>query len=166
MTEPERRRLARILGMLGSEHEGERQNAALQAEAFRKRHGMTWEQMLSLTPNEAQRPAWAPPEPPPQSDVYADDEIRRRQWQAEIRAKAEAERHQWKERARHAAEATAKPEPEPEPPPPTPRQPKVYLFVHPLIMEKCRRAFSVAVIGCFVSVWPAFLIYCLIRAVE
>ena len=65
MTEPERRRLARILGMLGSEHEGERQNAARQAETFRKRHGLTWEGMLSLTPNEAQRPAWAPPEPPP-----------------------------------------------------------------------------------------------------
>ena len=124
MTEPERRRLARILGMLGSEHAGERASAALQAEAFRKRHNMTWEQMLALPAVET-----AP------------------------------------ERSKPAPE----PAPEPEPPPPPPRRPKVYLFVHPLVMEKCRRAFSVAiigVIGCFASVWPAFFIYCLIRAVE
>ena len=46
MTDAERRRLARILGMLGSEHEGERQNAARQAEAFRKQHGLSWEDLI------------------------------------------------------------------------------------------------------------------------
>jgi hypothetical protein len=36
--------------MLGSEHAGERAAAGLQAEAFRKRHGLTWEAMLALPP--------------------------------------------------------------------------------------------------------------------
>ena len=35
--------------MLGSEHEGERSSAALQAEAFRKRHGLTWEGDAGVT---------------------------------------------------------------------------------------------------------------------
>jgi hypothetical protein len=83
MTAADRRKLAAILGMLGSEHAGERASAALQAEAFRKRHAMTWEEMLALppvevvvepepvwTPSEPPRPAWtpppaAPPPPPP-----------------------------------------------------------------------------------------------------
>jgi hypothetical protein len=52
--------------------------------------------------------------------VYANDEARRRQWQAEIRAKAEAERHQWKERARRAAETADKKEATRPPPEPTP----------------------------------------------
>jgi hypothetical protein len=70
MTAAKRQRLARILGMLGSEHAGERASAALQAEAFRKRHGLTWEQMLSLpaVPMEQwARPAWVPPEPRPKA---------------------------------------------------------------------------------------------------
>ena len=46
MTDTERQRLAAILGMLGSEHEGERAAAALQAEAFRRKHGLTWEQLV------------------------------------------------------------------------------------------------------------------------
>lgn len=121
MTAAERQRLARILGMLGSEHAGEQAAAAFQAEAFRKRHGLTWEAMLSLPPVTER------PEPPPrdaskeaaeakaradaEAKVREADEVRRRQWQAEIRAKAEAEaeRHQWKERARHAAEEAARP---------------------------------------------------------
>jgi hypothetical protein len=97
--------------MLGSEYPGEQAAAASQAEAFRKRHGLTWEAMLSL-PAVTERP-----EPPPrdaskeaaEAKVREADEVRRRQWQAEIRAKAEAERHQWKERARHAAEEAARP---------------------------------------------------------
>jgi hypothetical protein len=70
MSAAERARLARILGMLGSEHAGERAAAALQAEAFRKRHGLTWEGMLSLPaiPMEQwARPAWVPPEPRPKA---------------------------------------------------------------------------------------------------
>ena len=49
MTPADRAKLARILGMLGSEHAGERASAALQAEGFRKRHAMTWEEMLALS---------------------------------------------------------------------------------------------------------------------
>ena len=66
MTDRDRARLAAILGMLGSEFEGEQASAARQAEAFRKRHGLTWEQMLATPPPEiveVVRPA--PPEPPP-----------------------------------------------------------------------------------------------------
>jgi hypothetical protein len=76
MTSTDRRRLAAILGMLGSDHAGERAAAGLQAEAFRKRHGLTWEQMLtSPSPSwarpweqseqEAPQPPPAPPPPPP-----------------------------------------------------------------------------------------------------
>jgi hypothetical protein len=69
MTPSDRARLARILGMLGSEHAGERASAALQAEAFRKRHGMTWEEMLALPAVEVvaePEPVWTPPpERPP-----------------------------------------------------------------------------------------------------
>jgi hypothetical protein len=70
MTAAERQRLARILGMLGSEHAGERASAGLQAEAFRKRHGLTWPELLALPPVEAmpQGPKPSPPptpEPPP-----------------------------------------------------------------------------------------------------
>ena len=65
MTATDRQRLARILGMLGSEHAGERASAALQAEAFRKRHGMTWEEMLALPPNEiVVESVWTPPPAP------------------------------------------------------------------------------------------------------
>jgi hypothetical protein len=73
MTDADRSRLVAILGMLGSEHQGERDSAALQAEAFRKKHGLTWEELLALPPIEApeppppqpDRPAWTPPEPAP-----------------------------------------------------------------------------------------------------
>jgi hypothetical protein len=47
MTDAERQRLAAILGMLGSEHAGERAAAGLQAEAFRKKHGLAWDQLLA-----------------------------------------------------------------------------------------------------------------------
>ena len=52
VTPAERERLARILGMLGSEHAGERAAAGLQAEAFRKKHGLTWADLLALPPVE------------------------------------------------------------------------------------------------------------------
>lgn len=68
MTPVERRRLAGILGMLGSEHAGERASAALHAEAFRKQHGLTWAELLASPPVEvteaAPEPVWTPPRPP------------------------------------------------------------------------------------------------------
>ena len=70
MTTAERRRLERILGMLGSEHAGERAAAGLQAEAFRKLHGLTWAELLARPEVEAvevaPEPVWDEPEPPSQ----------------------------------------------------------------------------------------------------
>ena len=104
MTDRDRARLARLLGMLGSEFEGERENASRLIEAFRERHGLTWEQMLALPR--------LTPEPPPrdaakeaaEAKARADAEAHRAA-KAKADAKAEAERHQWKEIARRAAEA-------------------------------------------------------------
>lgn len=70
----ERQRLAAILGMLGSEHAGERAAAALQAEAFRKKHGLTWAELLALRPedlhSESSQPPPPEPEPPPAPRDY------------------------------------------------------------------------------------------------
>jgi hypothetical protein len=58
VTEPERQRLTAILGMLGSTHAGERAAAALQAEALRRKLGLTWAELLASQEDE-------PPSPPP-----------------------------------------------------------------------------------------------------
>lgn len=42
MTVAELERFRKILGLLGSEHEGERSAAALKATAWLKEHGLTW----------------------------------------------------------------------------------------------------------------------------
>ena len=59
MTEADRKRLVAILGMLGSSAAGERDNAARFAEAFRRKHGLSWADLLAVTPPE---PPPAPPE--------------------------------------------------------------------------------------------------------
>jgi hypothetical protein len=46
MTDTERERLAAILGMLGSAHDGERLAAATQAEALRRKLGVSWQNVL------------------------------------------------------------------------------------------------------------------------
>ena len=43
-----RQRMAKILGMLGSEHAGEREAAAKLADALRRESGLTWDQLLGL----------------------------------------------------------------------------------------------------------------------
>ena len=58
MTDADRRRLERILGMLGSSFAGERDNAARFVEAFGVRHGLTWSEMLAL------KSGAEPPKPP------------------------------------------------------------------------------------------------------
>jgi hypothetical protein len=69
MTPADRQHLARILGMLGSDHAGERAAAGMQAEAFRKKHGLSWEEMLSPAAIEPEPTAakpeadWPPYEP-------------------------------------------------------------------------------------------------------
>jgi hypothetical protein len=64
ITTSERARLAAILGMLGSDHAGERAAAGLHAEAFRKKHRLTWAELLALQP-EPEPPRYEPPPPPP-----------------------------------------------------------------------------------------------------
>lgn len=41
-----RSRLTKLLGMLGSDHQGERDNAALAAHKLVKQHGLTWEAVV------------------------------------------------------------------------------------------------------------------------
>jgi hypothetical protein len=85
MTAADRAKLARILGMLGSEHAGERASAALQAEAFRKRHAMTWEEMLATPAVEVVEPVWTPPpepEPEPAPKPAAARQSERAKWDA------------------------------------------------------------------------------------
>jgi hypothetical protein len=53
-------RLARVCGLLGSEHDGEALAAARQAEKIRKKVGLTWEELL--VPSARQRSADPPPE--------------------------------------------------------------------------------------------------------
>ena len=65
MTDAERQRLAAILGMLGSSHAGERAAAALQAEAFRRKHRLTWPELLGIPTVEATPEPDHPPRPPP-----------------------------------------------------------------------------------------------------
>ncbi|MFL5252568.1 MAG: hypothetical protein ACJ8AI_06680 [Rhodopila sp.] len=42
----DRQRLARVCGLLGSDHDGEALAAARQAEKIRKKVGLTWEELL------------------------------------------------------------------------------------------------------------------------
>ena len=44
------RRLARVCGLFGSEHDGEALAAARQAEKIRKKMGLTWEELLVPSP--------------------------------------------------------------------------------------------------------------------
>jgi len=79
MTDADRKRLATMLGMLGSSHAGERDAAGLKIEALRRKYRMTWAELLAVpqpiekvsdpphpsSPPES--PAWTPPPPPPPS---------------------------------------------------------------------------------------------------
>jgi hypothetical protein len=57
--------------MLGSAHAGERDAAARQAEALRRKLGLTWADMLAAQPEQPLPPQSAPPPPrpaPPSTD--------------------------------------------------------------------------------------------------
>lgn len=62
----DRQRLAALLGMLGSDHAGERDNAARAAHKLARSSGLTWGEILAA-PERAPEPAAAKPapEPPP-----------------------------------------------------------------------------------------------------
>jgi hypothetical protein len=66
LSAPDRKRLAAILGMLGSTASGERENAARLAEQFRNRCGLTWAELLAMPPAfpEARGAAAKAPNPP------------------------------------------------------------------------------------------------------
>ena len=74
----ERQRMAAILGMLGSAHAGERDAAARQAEALRRKLGLTWADVLMAQPEQPEPepsaspppPRPAPPAPPPPMTDY------------------------------------------------------------------------------------------------
>ena len=79
MSDADRQRLAAILGMLGSEHAGERAAAALQAEAFRRHHNLTWDQLVGgktiaenvyVEPPSPPPPQQAPEPSPPTPETY------------------------------------------------------------------------------------------------
>jgi hypothetical protein len=65
LNDTDRARLAAILGMLGSNSAGERDNAAQQAERLRRRLGKTWDDLLADRVIYVDRfiPPW-PQEPP------------------------------------------------------------------------------------------------------
>lgn len=76
VTTADRKRLTAILGMLGSNQPGERDNAARLAEQFRIQHGLTWADLLAMPPEpvkpppqpEPAKPASPPPPPPTATD--------------------------------------------------------------------------------------------------
>jgi hypothetical protein len=74
MTDNDRRKLAAILGMLGSASAGERDNAARAAERLRRQMGATWDDMLGpqvvpVPPAPQPQPASPPPPPGGLSDA-------------------------------------------------------------------------------------------------
>jgi hypothetical protein len=52
----DRERLVKLLGLLGSDHAGERDAAALAASRLLKTNGLTWEDALTPRPVERRRP--------------------------------------------------------------------------------------------------------------
>lgn len=69
LTDPDRTRLVRLLGMLGSAHDGERANAASLAHKMLQDRKLTWNDVIAHGPNGAgvdpARPFYQPPPPPP-----------------------------------------------------------------------------------------------------
>ena len=51
-----RAKLAKLLGMLGSDHAGERDNAAQAAHRLVQQHGLTWRQVVTPSPVEKKLP--------------------------------------------------------------------------------------------------------------
>ena len=62
-THRDRESLAKILGMIGSDHDGEVLSAARKANAMVRAAGLTWQQVLLVRPSAAQStpPAWKRP---------------------------------------------------------------------------------------------------------
>jgi hypothetical protein len=82
ISETERKRLIAILGKLGSEHAGERDAAATQAEAFRRKLNLTWAELLAKSEAPPERPIPEPPrsQPAPQWRPSPRPEPTRQTW--------------------------------------------------------------------------------------
>ena len=65
----DRQRLARVLGMLGSDHAGERDAAGLAATRILRDRGITWAQVLEPPRWQERLPREPPQTPPERSDI-------------------------------------------------------------------------------------------------
>ena len=61
LPESDRVRLVRLLGMLGSVHAGEVANAGALADQLVRRHGLTWEQVISANGQQERQQHASPP---------------------------------------------------------------------------------------------------------
>ena len=57
LSTPDRERLVKLLGMLGSSFQGERDAAACAAQRLLEQHGLTWCQVIAPAAADATRPA-------------------------------------------------------------------------------------------------------------
>ena len=76
-------KLARVLGLLGSEHAGERASAALAANRLLKRLGLSWQDLLAPKGEAARDPSHLRKTEPPPHDALGAAESRLRQAQRE-----------------------------------------------------------------------------------
>jgi hypothetical protein len=76
-------KLARVLGLLGSEFPGERASAALAAHRLMKRLGLNWQELLTIDPGTGRGSAQARRATPPPPDLLEAAESRLRQCQRE-----------------------------------------------------------------------------------
>jgi hypothetical protein len=65
----DRDKLAKLLGMLGSDHPGERDNAAVAADRLVRQRGLTWPDVLQPQIVESWTQPPQPPPPPPDEPV-------------------------------------------------------------------------------------------------
>jgi hypothetical protein len=87
MNKTERMKLVRILGMLGSEHDGERASAAMAAHRVIQAAGTSWAQLLAEVPGEAKTVRVASPDPWVNPSEAAQSRIRQVQLENERLAK-------------------------------------------------------------------------------
>ncbi len=78
----DRLRLASLLGMLGSSHSGERENAARLVEQFRQQRGLNWSDLLAYQPVSDRGPGPEAGSPPPREASQQIDRVysRERAW--------------------------------------------------------------------------------------
>jgi hypothetical protein len=63
LTNPDRERLAKLLGLLGSDHAGERDAAGLAADRLVRAAGLTWSSIVCIPQDESRAPRRGPSRP-------------------------------------------------------------------------------------------------------